>query len=173
MARVDVRVIAATHRDLRSAVNRHTYREDLYFRLSVIRITLPPLRERTEDIPILVERLLEQLGAQPEVADELRKPEFLASLQRHSWPGNVRELRNFIERCLVFRQPLPVNASGELRPVSFADGRQRALDDYERRFLQELLSLYGGKVTQAAQAAGIGRAYLYRLMHKHGLTPKG
>src|SRR5437588_764793 len=91
MARVDVRVIAATHRDLRSAVNRHTYREDLYFRLAVVRITLPPLRDRPEDIPLLVQRFLEQLGAQPEVADELRRPEFVAALQRHSWPGNVRQ----------------------------------------------------------------------------------
>ena len=173
MERLDVRVIAATHRDLRAAVNRHAYREDLYFRLSVIRITLPPLRERPEDIPLLVERLLEQLGAQREGADELRRPEFLSSLQRHSWPGNVRELRNFLERCLVFRQPLPVNSSGELRPVSFADGRQRAVGDYEKRFLEQLLAVYPGKVAQAAQAAGIGRAHLYRLMHKHGLTPKG
>src|SRR5262249_39915768 len=101
--RLDVRVVAATHRDLRAAVNHHAFRADLYFRLSVVRIALPPLRERSEDIPLLVERLLQPMGARPEVLAALTAPDFIAGLQRASWPGNVRELRNFLERCVVFQ----------------------------------------------------------------------
>jgi DNA-binding NtrC family response regulator len=172
MARVDVRVIAATHRDLRAAVNRHAYRADLYFRLSVVRITLPPLRERPEDIPLLVERLLSRLGARPEARAEILQPEFLAALQRHSWPGNVRELRNYLERCLVFQQPQPLEGTSETpAAATFAEGRQRAIDEFERRYLEQLLAAHAGKVAAAAQAAGVGRAHLYRLLHKHGLGP--
>jgi DNA-binding NtrC family response regulator len=172
MARVDVRVIAATHRDLRAAVNRHAYRADLYFRLSVVRITLPPLRERPEDIPLLVERLLSRLGARPEARAEIMRPEFLVALQRHSWPGNVRELRNYLERCLVFQQPQPLEGKSETpAAATFAEGRQRAIDEFERRYLEQLLAAHAGKVAAAAQAAGVGRAHLYRLLHKHGLGP--
>jgi DNA-binding NtrC family response regulator len=179
MTPIDVRVVAATHRDLRAAVNRGTFRPDLYFRLSVVRIPLPPLRQRLQDIPLLVERLLERMGARPEVAAGLRTPEFLGSLQRASWPGNVRELRNFVERCIVFQQPLPLDEGGSEQPAaeapaadggSFADARQRAIDDFERRFVTGLLARHGGKVSAAAQEAGVGRAYLYRLMQKHRLA---
>jgi two-component system response regulator GlrR len=171
MRKLDVRVIAATHRDLRSAVNRHDFRADLYFRLSVVRITLPPLRERPEDIPLLVPILLARLGARPEVIAELTRPEFVSALVRASWPGNVRELRNFLERCLVFQEPLPLDeAHGDrTAAVSFAEGRQRAIDDYERRSLLQLMAECQGRVAEVAQKAGLGRAQLYRLLHKHGL----
>ena len=167
--RIDVRVIASTHRDLRAAVNRQEYRADLYFRLSVVRITLPSLRERTEDVPLLAERLLHRLGAR---STELLQPDFLAALQLHSWPGNVRELRNYLERCLVFQQPLPLE-SGEPQPppATFGEARQRAIDGFERGYLAQLLADHGGKVAAAAQKAGIGRAHLYRLLHKHRLGP--
>ncbi len=174
MVRVDVRVIAATHKDLRAAVNRHLYRADLYFRLSVVRIELPPLRDRPEDIPLLVERFLQRLSARPEAAEELQRPEFLATLQRHSWPGNVRELRNYVERCLVFRQPLPLEgATTATAPASFGEARHRAIDNFERHYLEQLLAAHAGKIAAAAQAAGVGRAHLYRLLHKHkhGLGP--
>jgi two-component system response regulator GlrR len=173
MSRLDVRVIAATHRDLREAVNNHTYRADLYFRLSVVRITVPPLRERPEDIPLLVEHFLRRLGARATTALELQRPDFLAGLQRHAWPGNVRELRNFIERCLVFQQPLPLEADADAHvPASFAEARQRAINGFERSYLAQLLASHGGRVAAAAQAAGVGRAHLYRLLHKHGLVPR-
>jgi transcriptional regulator with GAF, ATPase, and Fis domain len=166
--RLDVRVIAATHRDLRAAVNHRSFRADLYFRLSVVRITMPPLRDRPEDIPLLVERFLQRMGAPPEFAADLRQPQFIAGLQRASWPGNVRELKNFLEQCIVFQKPLPLEEH-RTAPALFTEGRQRAIDEFERRYLQELMSRHGGKVAAAAQEAGIGRAYLYRLLHKHGL----
>jgi two-component system, NtrC family, response regulator GlrR len=174
MSRVDVRLIAATHRDLRAAVNDHQYRADLYYRLSVVRITLPPLRERLEDIPLLVGRLLQRMGARPEVSAELQRPEFLAGLQRHSWPGNVRELRNFLERCTVFQQPMPLEGKegGPGEPASFAEARQLSIDAFERGYLERLMASHDGKVAAAAQQAGMGRAHLYRLLHKHGLTRK-
>jgi transcriptional regulator with GAF, ATPase, and Fis domain len=170
---VDVRVVAATHRDLRAAVNHGTFRADLYFRLSVVRIRLPPLRERPEDIPALVAHFIGRLGVPPEVAGGLLRPEFLAGLMRASWPGNVRELRNFIERCVVFQRPLPVDDQPPpASPPSYPEARRRALEEFERRFLEELMSRNEGKVAAAAQQAGIGRAHLYRLLHKHGLAPK-
>src|SRR5262249_26549255 len=99
---VDVRVIAATNRSLRAEVNEKRFRSDLYYRPAALEIRLPPLRERAEDLPLLVETLLVRLGAS-ELPDAawLRTPEHLADLARHAWPGNVRELRNYLERCVA------------------------------------------------------------------------
>jgi len=171
--RLDVRVVAATHRDLRAAVNHRTFRPDLYFRLSVVRITLPPLRDRPEDIPLLVHHFLRRMDARPEVAAELRRPEFIAGLLRASWPGNVRELRNFVERCVVFQQPMPLDDADRPAPATFAQARQRAIDDVERRYLAELMERNDGKAAAVAQQAGIGRAHLYRLLRKHRLLGQG
>src|SRR5262249_36188610 len=104
---VDVRVLTATRRDLRGEVNAGHFRSDLYFRLAATKIPLPPLRHRPEDIPLLVDSLLDSLGAR-DSAPRLRAPEFLARLARAAWPGNVRELRNYLERCLVLEEPLPI-----------------------------------------------------------------
>jgi len=171
MRRLDVRVLAATHRNLRDAVERGAFRADLYFRLSVVRITLPPLRERLEDIPLLVPHLLASMGAAPELIAALTRPDFLAGLARHSWPGNVRELRNFLERCAIFRQPLAPEE--ERRPPhragTFADGRKRAIDDYEREYLAQLMNECAGQASQAARRSGLGRSHFYRLLQKHGV----
>jgi transcriptional regulator with PAS, ATPase and Fis domain len=104
----DVRVIAATNRDLRAEVNAGRFRSDLYFRLAVLKVTIPPLRERPEDIPIIVEHILRALHADATATARLRTPQFFAALQHSAWPGNVRELRNYLERCLVFEDALPV-----------------------------------------------------------------
>jgi transcriptional regulator with PAS, ATPase and Fis domain len=179
--RVDVRVIAATNRDLRSEVNNARFRSDLYFRLAVVRIPLPALRQRPEDIPQLVEEILKNAGARgPEVA-ALKEPEFMQSLQRSAWPGNVRELRNYIERCLVFQDALPapdgsgpINAEGvsSIDPHQpYQEARRRAIDEFERRYLEELLRLHQGKVSTAAAAADVDRVYLYKLMRRHNIKP--
>jgi DNA-binding NtrC family response regulator len=187
---VDVRLIAATNRDLRSEVNAGRFRSDLYFRLAVVKIPLPPLRQRPGDIPVLVEQLLRTLGADEDAARPLSMPEFVAGLQRHPWPGNVRELRNYIERCLVFREPQPFGegvhdpspaaahagggGGGTTVDASlpFAEARRRASDEFEKAYLVDLLARHGGKVAAAAQAAQIDRVYLYRLLRKHGLGKK-
>jgi DNA-binding NtrC family response regulator len=176
---VDVRVISATHRDLRQAVNAGTFRPDLYFRLAVLRVTLPPLRGRTGDLPLLVERILHRLGAPPERTAPLLLPEFLERVAQNSWPGNVRELRNYLERCLAFDQPpaMEETAAGEdAAPPTDPDGgpyseaRQRALEGFERRYLKALLRKHGGKVADAAAEAGIERVSFYRLMRRHGMN---
>ena len=109
MQKTDVRVVAATNRDLRAEVNAGRFRSDLYFRLAVVKVTIPALRERPEDIPITVETILRALGADEASAAALRTPEFFAALGHSAWPGNVRELRNYLERCLVFQEALPVS----------------------------------------------------------------
>jgi DNA-binding NtrC family response regulator len=176
---VDVRVIAATNRDLRNEVNGGRFRSDLYFRLAVLRIALPPLRTRPDDIPLLVERFAKQLQADSEQAERLRAPEMIENLQRGSWPGNVRELRNYLERCLVFDEvpagvtesPAPSEASSSA-PIQldapFVEARRSALASFERAYVQELMKRHRG-VSAAARAADIDRNYLYRLLNRHGL----
>src|SRR5207248_3349042 len=172
----DVRVIAATNRELRTDVNTGRFRGDLYYRLAVVTIALPPLRTRLEDLPLLVSRLLETLGADRNAVALLSTPEFLRSLESAAWPGNVRELRNFLQRCLVFRQPIPTADIAASVPDSAGDvwhyvsARRRALDEFERRYLEALLARHDGKVALAAREAGVGRVYLYRLLKRHAVT---
>ncbi len=174
---VDVRLIAATHRDLRTEVNAGRFRSDLYFRLAVLRITLPPLRQRPEDLPVLVDQLLASMDTAPKGVQALLTPELLERLQYATWPGNVRELRNYLERCLVYEVALPVTeeeaksgATLEVDPGRpFAEERRKALDYFERRYLVALMAKHRGKVAQAAAAAGIDRVHLYRLLRRHGI----
>jgi DNA-binding NtrC family response regulator len=170
---VDVRVVAATHRDLRGEVNVGRFRADLYFRLAVVKVALPPLRSRPEDLPLLVERILETFGADPTMRKALTAPDFLASLARTTWPGNVRELRNYLERCLVFQAPVPLHDGrppGAPAEPKYDEARRLALAEFERRYVEELLARHGGKVAEAAEAAGIDRASLYRIMRRHRLS---
>jgi len=191
---VDVRVIAATNRDLRAEVNAGRFRPDLYFRLAVLRITLPALRQRLDDVPAIARGLLGALGASREQIAAICSPERLERLTHAAWPGNVRELRNVLERALVFDEADPeadapggaaagagAGSDGALTAapglaaidarIPFADARRRALDAFERGYVQELLRLHQGHTVQAAQSAGINRVYLYRLARKHGVKP--
>jgi transcriptional regulator with PAS, ATPase and Fis domain len=164
---VDVRIIAATNRDLRTDVNQKRFRADLYFRLAVIEIVLPPLRERTIDLPGLVDELLSTLGTRG--PDWMRAPDFLAQLAHHHWPGNLRELRNYLERCLILGEAHA--ASAEIDPTG-APGTiplRRAKEQFERQYLEELMRAHPGNVSQAARAAGLDRQNLYRLLWKHKL----
>ncbi|XXF77913.1 sigma 54-interacting transcriptional regulator [Myxococcaceae bacterium GXIMD 01537] len=178
---VDVRIITATHRDLRAEVNAGRFRSDLFFRLAVLRIAQPSLRQRPEDLPMMVEQILASLGARPEETPSLRTPEFIARLQQAAWPGNVRELRNYLERCLVFEDALAISDEGaslnaplEVDPSQpYADLRRRVLDDFERRYLLALMEKHQGKVAQAAVIAGMDRVHLYRLLRRHGIKPRG
>jgi two-component system, NtrC family, response regulator GlrR len=175
---VDLRVIAATNRDLRAEVNANRFRSDLYYRLAVARITLPPLRERPEDIAAIVDELLVQLKTPPAAAARLRAPAFLLRLQRGDWPGNVRELRNHLERTLAFADDelhvdgepaIPPESEGET--VLYSEAKKRAQDAFERTYLTDLLQRYG-RIAAAAQAAGVDRVYLYRLLRRHGMKPR-
>ena len=184
--RIDVRILAATNRDLRLEVNDKRFRADLYYRLAVARITLPPLRERPDDIPLVVDHLLAKMGAPRATIEAFGAPEVGAQLRRGAWPGNIRELRNHVERCLLFQTPLdeavaspgvapeePKDTPAESAEVDLSvpliDARRAAAEGFERRYLHALLATYGEKTVKAAGAAGIDRVYLYRLLRKHGL----
>jgi len=177
---VDVRIVAATNRDLRSEVNAGRFRSDLYFRVAVVRVELPPLRRRPDDIPAIAVELLSSLGADAGAIESLTTPEVLADLARAAWPGNVRELRNHLERCLLMQEPLPPlvqgppEAAGGREPsfldprFSYAEARSAAVTDFERRYLEALLHRHGGNVSAAARAAGMHRVYLHELIRRHG-----
>jgi DNA-binding NtrC family response regulator len=176
---VDVRIITATNRDLRAEVNAGRFRSDLYFRVAVVKISLPPLRQRSEDMPLIVEKLISGLGADARVKATLLDPAFVAQLQRSAWPGNLRELRNHLERCMVLQETLlPGEGEETARPpgdeattidprVPYPEARRRALDAFERQYVEALLQLHGGKVSQAAASADIDRVHLYRLIKRH------
>ena len=171
---VDVRVLAATNRNLKEEVNARRFRSDLYFRLAVLVVRMPPLRERTIDIPLLVEAILADLGDRDSpMARALSKGELLPELLRHAWPGNVRELRNYIEACVVRQErALEPAASDEPRidvTLPLRAVREQWLRHVERRYLQELLVAHGNNVSAAARAAGVDRVHLHRLLSRAGL----
>jgi DNA-binding NtrC family response regulator len=159
---IDVRVIAATHRDLARLVNERSFRADLFYRLAVVRLRVPALRERVEDIPLLVESFLEQLRAREgdHLPASLSAPA-LAALAGQPWPGNVRELRNAVERA----------ALGTAAPTSAPQPYSLALEEFvaqfERDYLTDLLEACGGDVRRAATEAGIAVRHLQRLLHRH------
>jgi DNA-binding NtrC family response regulator len=170
---VDIRVIAATNRNLPAEVNAGRFRPDLYYRLAVLEVVLPPLRERLDDLPLLVDALLLGMG-KADAAATLRTPIFLGELRKHSWPGNLRELRNYLECCLAFEEPVPLASRPESPPTIDPSLPIRAVRDswvqfVERRYLQELLPRHGGNVSAAARAAGVNRIHLYRLLARYGL----
>jgi len=170
---VDVRVIAATNRDLRAEVNAGRFRSDLYFRLAVVEVRLPPLREMRSELPELVERLLRRLDAaqRPEAAF-LRTPQFFAQLARHPWPGNVRELRNHVERCLTLQEQarLEIHASDDgAGEVDTQLPLREAKEAFERTYAVAILKQHRDNVSAAARAAGIDRIAFYRLLWRHGL----
>ena len=186
---VDVRVVAATHRDLEAEVRAGRFREDLYYRLNVVEIRIPPLRDRVEDIPALATRFLEQvaqrLGHERKTLDESA----LAALARHPWRGNVRELRNAMEQAAVLasgsvlraddlRLPrsasdaeLPRAASAGEEPVdsSFRDAKRRATEDFERDYLIRALRSHDGNISRTAEAIGMVRQSLQQKIRELGL----
>ncbi len=176
---VDVRIVAATNKDLRKAVADGTFREDLYYRLNVIPVTLPPLRERKEDVPLLVEHFLDRLEAEMKKRVKV-SPEAMSALLAHDWPGNVRELRNVLERGAVVAQgdvmkpsdlglaPAPARAPGTNAP-----GEPPSLEEVEKRHVAEVLAHTGGNVTQAARLLGIDRVTLYNKIRKFQLRRDG
>jgi DNA-binding NtrC family response regulator len=178
---VDVRVVAATHRDLEREVEARRFREDLYYRLKVVEITLPPLRERAEDVPTLAERCLAELAGRLGRPQKQLAPAALAALARHAWPGNVRELRNVIEQAAVLTAGEEIgaedlrlggsaaaaaSANGEL---PFADAKRRAVEGFEREFLLRALRANGGNVSRTAEAIGMVRQSLQLKIRELGL----
>jgi DNA-binding NtrC family response regulator len=175
---VDVRVVAATHVELEEAVKAGKFREDLFHRLAVLRVTLPPLRERLEDIPLLVDTVLERMKKPPSVLSDQTR----ALLAQYPWPGNVRELRNVVERVVSLGEEalpdiptepgVPGHAGAPVPPeleLPFKEAKERIIEGFERDYLKGLLERCGGNISKAAREAGIARLYVRKLLKKYGL----
>jgi DNA-binding NtrC family response regulator len=178
--KVSIRVVAATHRDLAAEVKAGRFREDLYFRLAVVRATVPPLRKRKEDIPLLVRKIVADLGREEFVVPR----RLLAELEAHDWPGNVRELRNVVERSLSLGAAgmevgAPAAGGGavaggvavgeDMLDRPFKEAKGMLVEAFEREYLTHLLERHKGNISRAAQEAGIDRNYIHRLVKKYGI----
>jgi DNA-binding NtrC family response regulator len=176
---IDVRMIAATNRDLRREVNRGNFRADLFFRLAVVTVEMPALRERPEDIPLYVESFLAEWAAEGQALSI--GADTIEDLQKRPWPGNVRELRNTLERAAALGEvePLTPTPSQELKGVSapvdpkvpFKTGKALLVQQYEHAYVEALMQLHANNITRAARAAEIDRVYLLRLLDKFGMRP--
>ncbi|HVZ33676.1 MAG TPA: sigma 54-interacting transcriptional regulator, partial [Polyangiaceae bacterium] len=192
--RCEARIIAATRRELKIEVGRGKFREDLYFRLAVVPVQVPALRQRRDDIPALVECFLKQARERdPRLADASLSGDMLDGLMAHDWPGNVRELRNVLERALVIAAAsdspelrlvdLPVLAAGARAPngsafqfepeLSYRETKARFEQEFEQRYLRWLLERHAGNVSAAARSAKMDRKYLHDLAQRHGLRNSG
>jgi DNA-binding NtrC family response regulator len=183
---VDVRVIAATNVDLARATQEGLFREDLFYRLNVITISLPPLRDRAEDVPLLALHFLRKHNARTGKDLEGVAARAMEALERHSWPGNVRELENVIERAIVLgrgreidlndlpeamRGPLPVrrDSGTPLAELPYRKAKEVAMGEFDRRYITELLNQTGGNVSQASRMAGMDRSNFRRVMKRYGM----
>jgi two-component system, NtrC family, response regulator GlrR len=171
----DVRIVAATHQDLLAAIKAGRFRQDLYFRLAVVSLVVPPLRERREDVPLLVRGFLASLG-RPDF--ELSTP-LQDRLERHPWPGNVRELRNVVERALVglgiesaeetlssVRKP---SDGTDLGTLTFKEAKDRLVEEFSQEYFEALFKRCERNVSKMARIAGIARPYAHRIVKKYGL----
>jgi transcriptional regulator with GAF, ATPase, and Fis domain len=172
LLKANVRVIAATNRDLRDAVGRGAFREDLYYRLSVFDISLPPLRERTRDIPILVEAFLRDIarsiGRPPAAVSE----EATDVLLKYAWPGNVRELRNVLERAAILCEDGPItqrHLSLHFEPIVPSSGQTTDLRTAERQAIEKALRETDGNKAKTARRLGLTRTQLYVRLRKYDL----
>jgi DNA-binding NtrC family response regulator len=173
--KLDLRIIACTHRSLRDEAKSGRFREDLYYRLSALKVRLPALRERPDDIPVLVDQFLQHLRSKRGFGDLPASDQEL--LQSHAWPGNVRELRNVVERLVAFPDspahglveavvnPAPID--GGMSPWS--EARQNALSDFEQRYLKALLVQAKGSISEAARIAGVSRQFMQQALRRHSL----
>src|SRR6059058_5920213 len=178
---VDVRVIASTNKDLEEEISRGNFREDLFYRLNVVPFSVPPLRERKEDIPLLTEHFLKEFSGRygrrtREITDDA-----IEGLMRYSWPGNVRELRNVIERIVIMNPTTVRFDRKHLPPLVYRDGSRRSGDfltlhqarsAYERDYILKKLDENHGNISRAAEVLGLERSHLYRKMRALGIALK-
>ena len=181
--KLDVRIVAATNRDLEALVKDGRFRDDLYYRLNVIPIRLPPLRERSSDLPDLLQHFLGSFAARYGRAVPIAPPELLAAAAAYPWPGNVRELRNLCERAVLmgWAAVAPILGAGP-RPDALSsaqlvdlslpllEARQRLVERFEREYLTRLLKEHRGRIGEVARAAGIAERNLYEKMKAYGLS---
>jgi DNA-binding NtrC family response regulator len=184
--RYDVRIVAATHRDVFGEVARGGFRGDLYYRLAVVEVNVPPLRARPGDLPKLIAMFLERAGASHLAAQVGGAA--LERLQRYHWPGNVRELRNVVTRAVALSGPdddfaslpfvlRPTAAAPEAATVRadrpFHEAKDELIAKFEREYLSDLVQRAGGNLSEAARIAGLERKFLYKLLERAGLRTRG
>jgi two-component system nitrogen regulation response regulator NtrX len=179
--KVDVRVIAASNRDLPSLIAQGAFREDLFYRLNVIPIEVPPLRARTEDVPALVEHFIRVFCAENGKRLKIMAPAALTWFMTYEWPGNVRELRNMVERLVIMVPgdtigaedlPPPLRPKGEAAPpVSEGKPLKEARDSFERAYILAELRAQDWNMTRTAERLGIERSHLYRKIRAYGIIP--
>jgi two-component system, NtrC family, response regulator GlrR len=177
----NVRVISASNSDLQTAIKSNRFRQDLYFRLNVLALRLPPLRERREDIPLLARYLLVQHASRMDHPSSTFTPGALNKLMNYPWPGNVRELENVIERALALSMGDVIDESlvdlpdmnGTTEGNSFKVQKARAIYEFEHRYLESALAQHDGNITRAAKSAVKSRRAFFQLLQKHNLTDRG
>jgi len=183
--KTDVRIIAATNSDLKSLCDSGQFRKDLYYRLNVFPIEMPPLRERKDDIPLFVDAFIKKLNTHYHKAIHGIQPEVLRAFQHYQWPGNIRELENLLERAYILEASAVLTLKSFPReifePASISTGwatdrlpklaavRQKELADIEKRYINEILEWHKGRINEAATAAGISTRQLHKLMTKYGI----
>jgi two-component system response regulator GlrR len=171
---IDVRVISATHRDLKQAMQEQSFREDLYYRLNVVNLQLPTLRERAEDIPLLARHVLQQSAERHAVQVNRFSEDAMQALVTAQWPGNVRQLVNVVEQCVALTSNPVVSLALVSQALeqnrSFWPTLSEARDQFERQYLVRVLKMAEGNVTRAAELAGRNRTDLHKLLKKHELN---
>ncbi len=178
---VDVRIIAATNKNLAKAIEDESFRQDLYYRLNVIELYVPPLRERIEDIPLLAEHFIHQFAEEKKVPPKTLTPDVMDLLKIYNWPGNVRELQNLMERLMIMVRehtvtvsdiPYPINrnrAAGDShQPLHLKEAREA----FELAHIQKVFRISGYNMTKAAELLGIERSNLYRKLKQYGIEPE-
>jgi two-component system response regulator GlrR len=172
---VDVRILSATHRNLEEAISAEVFREDLYYRLNVVNLMLPPLRERREDIPLLAQHFLSMLTEKYHRRIHGFAPDALEMLSAADWPGNIRQLRNVVEQCCALCTTATIPATLVARALRDRPAEilmlAEARSAFERDYLITLLKLTRGQVSEVARLAGRNRTEVYRLLQRHSLTP--
>ncbi|MHB1109933.1 MAG: sigma-54 interaction domain-containing protein [Devosia sp.] len=179
--KIDVRIIAATSQDLEARIADKTFRPDLYYRIAVLTVRIPPLRERLDDIPLLCETLLEQTMRASDQRGWVISPEAIKLLQDHDWPGNVRELRNVLERAAamapteildaaVIQRALPPSTARQRMPVQLTADLATTLADAERQAILEALATSGGQKSVAATRLGVSRSQFYEKLKRHNIA---
>ncbi|MGD8561937.1 MAG: sigma-54 dependent transcriptional regulator [Desulfarculaceae bacterium] len=175
---VDVRIVAATHRDLEALVDEGLFRSDLFYRLNVVRLSLPPLRDHRDDIPLLAHHFLQKHAQRQNKEISEISPQAMTALTAHGYPGNVRELENIIERAVTLRSEGRIDLSdlpGELQggagrdPTEDKKGRLPTLEEKECEYIKQVLEQTGGNKTRAAEILGIDRVSLWRKVKKYGM----
>jgi two-component system response regulator GlrR len=173
--RADVRIITATNRDLRAAIEAGTFREDLYYRLNIVPIHIPPLRDHKEDIHLLADHFLRKFAKEFEKDIKALSPLALQKLVGYDWPGNIRELENKIQQTVVMAtsdviQPEDIDLPGELD--TFKAEKRKVVSQFEHNYITNLLSLHDGNISRAARAAGMDRKNFWQLMKKHKINAR-